>query len=129
MKSKGLPVPVGKLIALCLAFSAFSVFAASAGPDLPGKKADRGRGHSGPPALYTLDSSASGVTQSVNNILNMTVVSRDSSDLKAEYRAGVRPGQAAGRDDPVRPRQYLGCGLSDRSLAHIPQAAQPDSRA
>ncbi|WP_045224386.1 hypothetical protein [Methyloterricola oryzae] len=34
--------------------------------------------------------------QTVNNILNMTVVSRDSSDLKAEYRAGFIQGKLQG---------------------------------
>jgi hypothetical protein len=36
----------------------------------------------------TLDANASGVIETTSNIVNLTVVSRDSNDLKAEYRAG-----------------------------------------
>jgi len=42
---------------------------------------------------YTLDANASGVMETINNIVNLTVVSRDSNDLKAEYRAGFVQGK------------------------------------
>jgi len=45
---------------------------------------------------YTLDANASGVMQKINNIVNLTVVSRDSNDLKAEYRAGFIQGKLQG---------------------------------
>lgn len=45
---------------------------------------------------YTLDSNASGVIQTISNIVNMTVVSRDANDLKAEYRAGFIQGKLQG---------------------------------
>jgi hypothetical protein len=47
--------------------------------------------------VYTLDGNASGVIETVNNIANMTVVSRDANDLKAEYRAGFVQGKLQGR--------------------------------
>lgn len=46
---------------------------------------------------YTLDANASGVIETRNNILNMTVVSKDSNDLKAEYRAGFVQGKLQGK--------------------------------
>jgi hypothetical protein len=45
---------------------------------------------------YTLDANASGVIETINNIVNMTVVSRDANDLKAEYRAGFVQGTLQG---------------------------------
>ena len=45
---------------------------------------------------YTLDANASGVMQTINNIVNLTVVSRDANDLKAEYRAGFIQGKLQG---------------------------------
>lgn len=42
---------------------------------------------------YTLDANASGVIRTLNNIVNLTVVSRDENDLKAEYRAGFIQGK------------------------------------
>ncbi|MHB8770088.1 MAG: C45 family peptidase [Syntrophales bacterium] len=47
--------------------------------------------------VYTLDADASGVIETVNNIVNMTVVSKDASDLKAEYRAGFVQGKLQGK--------------------------------
>ncbi|HJV65655.1 MAG TPA: hypothetical protein VJ550_07980 [Geomonas sp.] len=51
------------------------------------------------PALttFTLGSDASGVIQTINNIVNMTVVSRDANALKAEYRAGFVQGKLQGK--------------------------------
>jgi hypothetical protein len=46
---------------------------------------------------YALDANAQGVIETVSNIVNMTVVSRDASDLKAEYRAGFIQGKLQGK--------------------------------
>jgi hypothetical protein len=46
---------------------------------------------------YTLDANASGVIQTINNIVNLTVVSRDANDLKAEYKAGFIQGKLQGK--------------------------------
>jgi len=46
---------------------------------------------------YTLDGNASGMIETVNNIANLTVVSRDDNDLKAEYRAGFVQGKLQGK--------------------------------
>jgi hypothetical protein len=46
---------------------------------------------------YALDANASGVIETINNIVNMTVVSRDTNDLKAEYRAGFVQGKLQGK--------------------------------
>lgn len=43
--------------------------------------------------IYNLDANAAGVIETVNNIANLTVVSRDDNDLKAEYRAGFVQGK------------------------------------
>ena len=42
---------------------------------------------------YSLDAQASGVVETINNISNLTVVSKDANDLKAEYRAGFVQGR------------------------------------
>ncbi len=47
--------------------------------------------------VYTLDDKSSGVIETVNNIVNMTVVSKDANDLKAEYRAGFVQGKLQGK--------------------------------
>jgi len=46
---------------------------------------------------YALDANASGVIQTINNIVNLTVVSRDANDLKAEYGAGFVQGKLQGK--------------------------------
>ncbi len=46
--------------------------------------------------IYTLDGNAAGVIETINNIVNLTVVSRDDNDLKAEYRAGFVQGKLQG---------------------------------
>jgi len=46
--------------------------------------------------VYALDGNASGVIETINNIANMTVVSTDTNDLKAEYRAGFVQGKLQG---------------------------------
>jgi hypothetical protein len=43
--------------------------------------------------VFTLDANASGVIETTSNIVNMTVVSTDANDLKAEYRAGFVQGK------------------------------------
>jgi len=45
---------------------------------------------------FTLDADASGAIQTINNIVNLTVVSRDANDLRAEYRAGFIQGKLQG---------------------------------
>lgn len=47
--------------------------------------------------IYTLDANASGVLEKTNNIANLTVVSKDANDLKAEYRAGFVQGKLQGK--------------------------------
>jgi uncharacterized lipoprotein YmbA len=47
--------------------------------------------------VFTLDANASGVIETINNIVNMTVVSKDANDLKAEYRAGFVQGKLQGK--------------------------------
>lgn len=47
--------------------------------------------------VYTLDAKASGVIETINNIVNLTVVSEDGNDLKAEYRAGFVQGKLQGK--------------------------------
>jgi hypothetical protein len=46
---------------------------------------------------YSIDANASGVSEAVNNIVNLTVVSKDDNDLKAEYRAGFVQGKLQGK--------------------------------
>ena len=46
------------------------------------------------PTIYSLDNNASGAIETTNNIVNMTVVSKDANDLKAEYRAGFSASQS-----------------------------------
>ncbi len=46
---------------------------------------------------YAVDTNASGVIQKINNIVNLTVVSKDANDLKAEYRAGFVQGKLQGK--------------------------------
>lgn len=46
--------------------------------------------------VYKLDDASSGVIETTNNIVNMTVVSKDENNLKAEYRAGFIQGKLQG---------------------------------
>ncbi|MEE9913828.1 MAG: hypothetical protein K4571_19130 [Deltaproteobacteria bacterium] len=53
-----------------------------------------------PPAnwtSYSLDANAAGINERINNISNLTIVSKDASDLRAEYRAGFIQGKIQGR--------------------------------
>lgn len=47
------------------------------------------------PTEYAIEG-ASGVIATINNIVNMTVVSKDLNDLKAEYHAGFVQGKLQG---------------------------------
>jgi len=47
--------------------------------------------------VFTLDANASGIIETISNIANMTVVSKDTNDLKAEYRAGFVQGKLQGK--------------------------------
>jgi hypothetical protein len=47
--------------------------------------------------VFALDANASGVIETTSNIVNMTVASKDASDLKAEYRAGFVQGKLQGK--------------------------------
>ncbi len=47
-------------------------------------------------STYTLDANAAGLIETVNNIVNLTVVSKDPADLRAEYRAGFIQGKLQG---------------------------------
>jgi hypothetical protein len=56
-----------------------------------------GNGSSSNRTTYILDANASGVIETINNIANLTVVSKDANDLKAEYRAGFIQGKLQGK--------------------------------
>ncbi len=45
---------------------------------------------------YSLDANAAGINEKINNINNLTIVSHDASDLRAEYRAGFVQGKIQG---------------------------------
>lgn len=49
------------------------------------------------PSLAIVIDGARGVIDTVNNIVNMTVVSNDANDLKAEYMAGIVQGKLQGK--------------------------------
>ena len=89
---------------LCLTFIALSLMPLSAQhtgstpgqtESTPGQSATT-PGRSSKPSIYTLDVNASGAMQTINNIANLTVVSWDANDLKAEYRAGFIQGKLQG---------------------------------
>lgn len=56
-----------------------------------------GDGSSPKRTAYSLDGNASGVMEIINNIVNLTVVSKDDNDLRAEYRAGFVQGKLQGK--------------------------------
>ena len=56
------------------------------------RRPDPGEGSPPAPTVYALNAQASGVLEKVNNIANLTVVSRDAQVLKAEYQAGFIQG-------------------------------------
>lgn len=47
--------------------------------------------------IYSLDTNSSGVIETTNNIANLAVVSKDTNDLKAEYKAGFIQGKLQGK--------------------------------
>lgn len=44
-------------------------------------------------ATFALDAQASGITETIDNIVNVTIVSKDANDFRAEYRAGFVQGK------------------------------------
>ena len=72
------------------------------GPDLAGTtKSTAGHaaaaaGKSSKLRTYTLDANASGAIKTIHNIVNLTVVSRDANNLRAEYQAGFIQGKLQG---------------------------------
>ncbi len=66
-------------------------------PGQQGSTPDESPGRSSKRIIYTLDANASGVIKTIHNITNLTVVSRDANDLKAEYRAGFIQGKLQGK--------------------------------
>lgn len=68
--------------------------------------------------LYTLDTQASGVIEKVDNLVNLTVVSTDANDLKAEYHAGFVQGRLQGHTIvSARDNDWDGAYLTDPSHA------------
>lgn len=78
---------VFKLVGLAVSISMY-VLAGCSGDSTPsGNRA----------SYYSLDANATGVIETRNNIVNLTVVSKDANDLKAEYRAGFVQGKLQGK--------------------------------
>ena len=74
---------------------------------------------------YSLDAQASGVIETINNIANLTVVSKDGNDLKAEYRAGFVQGQLQAKGIlSARDNTWNLSYLTDPAHA-FPEAARP----
>ncbi|MBJ6799778.1 phospholipase B family protein [Geomonas propionica] len=86
---------VGRYILLLWAAVLGVSTTAAAGEFTPGKSF-LAPGREPAPTTYALDASASGAIRTINNIVNLTVVSRDANDLKAEYRAGFIQGKLQG---------------------------------
>ena len=74
---------------LILSGSVYGGHEGSTPGELPGRSSDL--------TIYTLDANASGVIETIHNVANLTVVSRDANDLKAEYRAGFIQGKLQGK--------------------------------
>ncbi len=73
----------------------FFPFTATA-QEFPSGKFNMAPGRNSEGTIFTLDPQALGVIETINNIVNLTVVSRDENDLKAEYRAGFVQGKLQG---------------------------------
>jgi phospholipase B-like protein len=121
MKKVGLLATVGFLCLACIAISSISLSAGSTpgqqgstpgesdttqgtdGSEPPGQNGStpgqsaKAPGKSSKLTTYTLDANASGAMKTINNIANLTVVSWDANDLKAEYRAGFIQGKLQGK--------------------------------
>lgn len=68
---------------------------AASQPFTPGN-AYSAKWRSTPLTTFALDAGASGVIQTINNIVNLTVSSKDANDLRAEYPAGFVQGRLQG---------------------------------
>lgn len=92
-------------------------------------------GHSAATAFVTtelvefkLDDNAIGAIQTINNIVNMTVVSRDANNLRAEYRAGFVQGKLQNRTIlSARDNSWDNAYLTDPHH-HFPGKLPPDKR-
>jgi len=78
---------------------------------------------------FALDANAAGVVETLNNIANLTVVSRDANVLKAEYRAGFVQGKLQAKGiRSARDNSWDSSYLTDPSHAfprqHGPSAAE-----
>ena len=63
----------------------------------PRRQTGSSPGRSSRLTTYRLDANASGAIKTIHNIANLTVVSSDANDLKAEYRAGFVQGKLQGK--------------------------------
>ena len=71
-----------------------------------------------PPTAYALSPQAAGVLEKVNNIVNLTVVTRDPQVLKAEYQAGFIQGHLQGDSiKAARDNTYAGTVPAAQFLA------------
>jgi hypothetical protein len=80
---------------------------------------------------YSLGANASGILETVNNIANLTVVSQDVNDLKAEYRAGfvqgkLQEGRILAARDNTWDNAYLTKPLHTFPKQHGPTRAELD---
>ena len=78
--------------------------------------------------IYSLDAQASGVIETINNIANLTVVSKDANDLKAEYRAGFVQGKLQAKGILAARDNTWDNRLPDGSRPRLSQAARPHAR-
>lgn len=87
-----------KLVRSLVFFAAAVLAATAAAASQPVTPAtpDAAPGRSTPLTTFALDADASGVIQTIDNIVNLTVSSKDANDLKAEYRAGFVQGRLQG---------------------------------
>ena len=84
--------------------------------------------------VYTLDATAGGVMETRNNVVNLSVASRDANDLKAEYRAGFVQGKLQGKTvNSARDNTWDNAYLTDPShffpRQHGPTQAELDKAA
>jgi hypothetical protein len=84
------------IVLILIATLAAATMSAASQPFIPVKDYTA-PGRSAGLTTYMLDADASGVIHKINNIVNMTVYSRDVNDLKAEYRAGFIQGRLQGK--------------------------------
>jgi hypothetical protein len=87
-------------------------------PDIPGGRVS-----------YALDANAAGVIEKINNLASLTVVSKDTNDLRAEYRAGFVQGKLQGQTIcSARDNSWDNAYLTDPSHSfpqqHGPTAAE-----